>query len=171
MFGGTDSYGDISYTTGKDIFSGCIGLKTFIVGHRFIVNDRIFSIGSAQLSSFTPKAILYVDMNTKVSSQSSNVRLNMAAGGTYNVILSGNMYINGMSGCVDGETEGTWVMTEEGPQGVGHARQGTKTETALTGTNGQYTFTRYDHQGYWENTTIEPHNYVDGVCTVCGKAE
>ena len=170
IFGGTDSYGDISYTTGKDIFSGCIGLETFIVGHRFIVNARTFPIGGAQVTNFTPKAILYVDMTTKVSSQNSNVKLNMGEGGTYNVLLSGKMYINGMGKYggityVDGETEGTWKMTENGPEGIGHPRIGTET----TGSHGGYTFTRYDHTGYWEDTNIEPHNYNENdVCTLCG---
>ena len=165
IFGGTDSYEEIEYTTGRDIFSGCIGLETFIVGHRFIVNDRTFPIGGAQVTNFTPKAILYVDMTTKVSSQNSNVKLNMGEGGTYNVLLSGKMYINGMSGCVDGETEGTWKMTENGPEGIGHPRIGTET----TGSHGGYTFTRYDHTGYWETTNIEPHNYdKNDVCTICG---
>ena len=179
--GGTDYYTDAEgitheYTTGVDLFYGCISLKTFIVPNRFVVSNRQFGMGGTDLSEFNATAILYVDMKTRASSQSGTTQLSMGDGGS-NVILSGRMYINGIGtfGGItyqDGVTAGTWKMTENGPEGIGHAFRGaTKVTTTFNGTNGQYEVVRYDYSGWWETVPVEPCDYVDGECTVRGKAE
>ena len=178
--GGTDYYTDTEgitheYTTGVDLFYGCVSLKTFILPNRFVVNNRQFGMGGTDLSEFNATAILYVDMTTKASSQGGTTQLGMGDGGS-NVILSGRMYINGIgtfNGITyeDGVTAGTWKMTENGPEGIGHAFRGTEVTTTFNGTNGQYEVVRYQYSGWWETVPVEPCDYVDGKCTVCGEVE
>ena len=175
VLGGQDTIGHVTFTTGEDIFYNCTALETVIVGRRFRVESRQFAVDTSLLSQFTPKAMLYVDMNTFTSEQSSNLSTGFSADST-NIILLGKAYINGIGSYggityIDGTTNSTWKWVDGKPVGIGHPRIGEQVSVTFnSGKDNEFTVSLYSWNDWHELMGTELHNFVDGVCS-CGETE